>query len=717
MASLKRLDNLYPTMTDLAAYLMLAHERHARYILSPPDNSHQPATIEDRVRLTYEYVQALLACGIPPESERMQAAAAWFNTRFGGALDRAELLRLEALLHVAPGSAGVRPRLERLLEYRLPLNGLFEIERNSMLSDTLAALRVLLLARDHRLLDGRISDAEIEQMIDKIRDMLSDDSDLALLLRLKHWLTGKLDSELLKYLLAQAREHNDVWGMGRKYVSPRMKSIIQAAHKQRLSSAELGDQAAAFSEIVLNTCAVIEHLMGVAGDHKPAREALETSMALWWNQLQGDQAPVRLRALVPDEAAYLRLLCRTVVAVRAYAGEPLDKHMLAHALAAAADRFKEIEWAEKTDIEAALRQWIGVDLPENTVKLKLGLSDSNVVRIAPRLYHPLSGREMNASGETLIVKYGPIDEVDRERANYHALPAALQRFFVKIPDKTYTNERQAFVIMEDLAGYFTLYEICKDLLVQDNDYLSRQLSDFLIEMHSSAGSAGIASSVHFHELYIRPMLEQVDFVFARVQDLARSGLLPQNTTFDGHEIMYEHVSDLLGTILRHQRAVERFPTAFMHGDLHSRNIMISWDRSVRRSADRFDFKLIDLSNLRRDGDIAHDAGQILVDLETLPLRDDFTDQKVLERLDDLLHRLESHYIHYAFDRAGDDTFSMRLNLGRARARIRIAKSRAKQGGKHLNMQAHSEAVDYISESLQFVEWAAYDLEAICQEMI
>ncbi len=716
MMNLKRLDNLYPTMTDLAAYLLLAHEKHARYILGQPD-SRQPAAVVDCVRLTYDYVRALLACGIPPEAAPVQEATTWFDVRFSGAFDQIELLRLEALLHLRPGSAGVKVRLERLLEHRLPNNGLFEIERNSILSDTLAALRVLLLARDRKLLDERISSAEIEQTIDRIRDMLSDDGDQALLLRLRHQLTGKLDSDLLEYLLGQAREHNAVWGMRRKYVSPQMKNIIQAMHRQRLSSAEIRDQAAAFSEVILNTCTVIEHLTSAASDHERARAVLETSMALWWSQLQGDQAPARLRALFPDEADFLRLLCWTVIAVRAYAGEPLGRHLLTHALAAAAGRFKEVEWAEKADIETALRQWIGVELPENAVKLKLGLSDSNVVRIAPRLFHPLTGREMNAPDETLVVKYGPVDEVDRERTNYHALPAAVQRFFVKIPDRAYTNERQAFVIMEDLAGYFTLYEICKDLLVQDNDFLGRQLSDFLIEMHGSAGSTGIASSVHLHELYIRPILEQVGFIFARVQDLARSGLMPRDPTFDGHEVLYDRVSDQLGVILRHQRAIERFPTAFMHGDLHSRNIMIGWDRHLRHSADRFAFKLIDLSNLRRDGDIAHDAGQILVDLETLPLRDDFTDRRVLEWLDDLLRGLENHYTHYAFDRAGDDTFSMRLNLGRARARIRIAKSRAKLGGKHLNLQAHSEAVAHISESLQFVEWAAHDLEAICQEII
>ncbi len=715
MASLKRLDNLYPTMTDLAIYLMLAHEKHARYILCQPDN--QPlATVE----VTYEYVRALLACGIPPESQRVQEAVAWFSApRPADALDRAELLRLEALLHLAPDSPGVQPRLERLLGYR-EHNGLFQVERNSMLSDTLAALRIMLLARDLRLLDGHISDAEIEQIIDKLRDMLSDDSDLALLLRLKHRLTNKLDSDLLKHLLDQARSQNGVWGIRRQYASSRIVGTVQAMHIRQLSGADIGSLEDGFSEIMLDTCIVIEELVRMASDLKPVLSVLETSMALWWNQIQGDKAPARLRALFPNELIYLRVLCRTVSAVSAYSGELVAKHLLEHALAAGAGRFKDVEWAEKTDIETALRHWIGVDLPEEeVVRLKLGLSDSNVVRITPRLYHPISESQMNPRDETLIVKYGPIDEVDNERASYNALPAAMRRFFVKIPNKTHTNERrQAFVIMEDLSGYFTLYEICKDLMIQDNTHLSSQLSSFLIEMHRSAGDTGIATSVHFHELYIRPMLEQVDFIFARVQDLERGGLLPQdNFNFDGHSVLYDHLSDQLAAILTHQRKLERFPTAFMHGDLHSRNIMVRWDRSARRSADRFDFKLIDLSNLRRDGDIAHDAGQIVVDLGTLPLRGDFKDSRVAEGLEDLEKRLENVYSDYAYERAGDDTFSIRLNLSKARALIRIAKSLSKQGGKALAMQAHSEAIGHLSTSLSFAQWAAEELESVCNDLI
>jgi hypothetical protein len=294
----------------------------------------------------------------------------------------------------------------------------------------------------------------------------------------------------------------------------------------------------------------------------------------------------------------------------------------------------------------------------------------------------------------------------------------MQRFFVEIPDSSYISEsRQAFVIMEDLVGYFTLYEIYKDLLVHDDSHLSAQLGDFLINMHSSEGSSGVATSVHFHDLYIRPMLEQVDFIFARVQELERSGLMPPDYTFDHHEVIHDNLSDLLATILQRQRVIERFPTAFMHGDLHSRNIMIRWNRNARRSQDHFEFKLIDLSNLRPDGDIAHDAGQLLVDLETLNLREDFNDPQVAERLDDLMRKLEYHYSHYAYEYARDSTFSIRLNLARARALIRIAKSRAKQGGKHLRLQAHREAVKHIGEGLHFAQGAADYLEAICQEII
>src|SRR4029079_17153781 len=149
--------------------------------------------------------------------------------------------------------------------------------------------------------------------------------------------------------------------------------------------------------------------------------------------------------------------------------------------------------------------------------------------------------------------------------------------------------------------------------------------------------------------------------------------------------------DVIGNLVRHQLELEDFPLACMHGDLHTRNIMV---RRLKRSENperdnEIDFKLIDLEKFRRSGDAALDAGELLVDLEILratrnndPARDPHAA---------LIHAVEQTYADFAAERE-DKTFAIRMQLGQARSIIRIAKGRTKQGELSLKESRKGHAI-------------------------
>src|SRR5690606_28045217 len=126
------------------------------------------------------------------------------------------------------------------------------------------------------------------------------------------------------------------------------------------------------------------------------------------------------------------------------------------------------------------------------------------------------------------------------------------------------------------------------------------------------------------------------------------------------------------------------PLSYMHGDLHSRNIMIrpqAHNGSGRH--DDFDFKLIDLESLRADGDAAHDAGQLLVDLNLLHLTGKPNlARPIYGKLEIMQEELLQAYLNFGRERR-DEHFEIRLSLARARALLRIAKGGATRGEKLL----------------------------------
>jgi hypothetical protein len=712
---MNHLTELEETMTSIAAYLLVAQQKHPKFILGKPDDGAYESRSNIRTRVTQHYTAALLAYGFANETQELQWATEWFATPFPkrdlDVIDVLEMTRLEGLINLRHDDPTVMPRLLQLIKQKN--TPYFEIDRADdsetaqPVFDTLWAIKVLLLARSKGLLDGHLSNSEIKNSLNRTAEVAVYDKDVALALRLQYDLSGKLtraQEDVLHRLIQRSEHYGYVWGLHRQDVWERVRDIVEAMHHRQLTPTIIDNQGDAFRDIILNLCYVIENLAPLGEVYPEVGAVIEKSMSLWWRQFQGDNAPLNIRTLFPKEYDFLMVMCRTMVAVGAYVGEPLSARCWLPSLRKMSQTFGDHEWEEAENIKQALRQWIDVELADHQ-ELKLGLSEANVVRIKPGVYNPMDDNKDDLLRTSLIVKYGPVTEIESERQNWSRLPGRIRHHFVSIPAASYTDQgRQlAFVIMQDLNHYQTLFEVYDRLLKPDNPRLGGLLSEFLLNIHRGDGEQpAFSTSNHVRELYLLPMLQHLNYIAAHMQN--RTIYTEEHVErFNRAE---EQLSGLIAGVMQHQQRIQPFPLAYMHGDLHSRNIMIRTQQKqgVTRRAE-YDFKLIDLESLKVDGDAAHDAGQLIVDLNLLHI----TGKKHLHRsvytkLADMQLELARAYLNFAAER-GDESFVVRLMLGKARALLRIAKGRAKRAEKHLQRREYHQVQTAITEILNLTEEA------------
>jgi len=188
-----------------------------------------------------------------------------------------------------------------------------------------------------------------------------------------------------------------------------------------------------------------------------------------------------------------------------------------------------------------------------------------------------------------------------------------------MPQPSYVDDRRrkAYIIMADLSRHKTLAEVLEKV-PQMQPALNRELMPFLIRVHmGDMRQRRAAGDGVLLQLYLLPMQEHVRRVFSYIlenrlleADKAKEALARQTQ---------RGLLDSIGHLVRRQLDLEGFPLACMHGDLHSRNIMVKKLRPSE-NPDRdseIDFKLIDLEKFDRSGDAALDAGELLMDLEIL----------------------------------------------------------------------------------------------------
>ncbi len=710
----RKLPELEQTVGDLVLDLLRAPRRYPEMVRSASVNP-QGDIAPDAVRITQHYVAGLLAYGFDVTNEELQETTLWFATDFPSEhrqrVDGVEMTRLEALLLLDAPEDYILPRLEQLVRQRTMTGDHFVIEGRSDF-DTLWSLKVLQLADQRGILNGLVDQNQLRQLAGRVIAGTPLDKDLALALRLRRDLAGQLRQtqlQALERLLRVAERTGGVWGLDQD-----MLWVSDYMRQQNLTAGDVAAHRDVLREMIVSTCYVIENLMPLVEDYPAAEEALQTAMLLWWGVFHGRNAAATLQTLFPAPYDYLMILSRTLVAARAFTGVPLIQWGAAHVHRKLAEQ--ELEQAANPDqesIRTALRNWLRVDLEDAPQRLRLGMSESDIVRVKPRVWNPMitddSGLLHIPYADSLIVKFGPTVEVDRERENYRRLPNSIRNCFATVPEPTYTDERgRAFMIMQDLNRYRTLEEMLWRV-PQARAAINAELGPFLVWMHEGQiRKTTTAPYGLLWELYLLPMQSHIGRIFAYIQD---NGLLEQRKLETAHDLK-QQLLGLMGELVTHQLRLEGFPIAYMHGDLHSRNIMARRLRQRERGDDddhELDFKLIDLEKFRLEGDAALDGGELLADLRlAMQSLKGASDRRPLE---DLIQAVEDAYTRLATQR-GDDLFPVRLQLAQARSLIRVAKGRTKAGYAALRESRRSPAINVAYEVLDLAGEAIAHLQNV-----
>lgn len=716
--ALPELPDLEQTVGDLILDLLRARSEYPELVLSDPQDTRGDVNANS-VRVTQHYTVALLAYGFTPIQQELREAADWFATSFPSEqrrrIDSSEMNRLEALLSLRPEDPTVMPRLEQLSRQRTA-DQYFDIQAGNPAFDTLWAVKVMAQAREAGVLNGIMPADDLYEWSDRMVRANHRDKDLALALRLRYELKGKLlqihQKKYLDNLIAIADQSGGVWGL-----SQDMRHIGDTMRRQQLTAEQIADHREIFREMIISTCYVIENLMPLVKDYPQLGPVIHRAMELWWSVFCGENAVQSLRNLFPNPYDYLLILCRTIVSVKEYMGHPLILYVSAHIhRKLALQQQPHVEPPDTESIRHALKTWIKIDLEKAPEQLRLGMSDSNVVRIHPYLSNPMQPEDDSfrlhiPNADTLVVKYGPIEEIDLERENYTRLPSNIRDCFVNIPQPSYIDEqrRRAFVIMADLNRYRTLSDALQKV-PQIHDSIVNELGPFLLRIHQGGDGRGRRSLGEglLLQLYLLPMQQHVRRVFGYILE---NKLLEDSAKQKYANQLQRSLLDLIGNLVRHQLELEEFPIACMHGDLHSRNIMVR--RLKRRESPEsdaeIDFKLIDLEKFRRSGDAAMDAGELLVDLELLRApRNVALDRDPVYTL---MKALEVTYTRFSRERE-DPTFPIRMELAQARARIRIAKGRTKQGELALKESRRGPAIRVAFDALDDTEHALKNLEKV-----
>lgn len=696
----RKLPELELTVGDLVLDLLRAPRLYPEMVRSASVNP-QGDYAPDAVRVTQHYIAGLLAYGFDVSNDELQEATVWFATDFPSEhrqrVDSVEMTRLEALLLLDAPEDYVLPRLEQLTRQRTVTGDHFVIEGRGSDFDTLWSLKVLQLADQRGVLNGLVDRPQLRQLAGRVIAGTPLDKDLALALRLRHDLAGKLRQTQLQSLerLMRTAERTGVWGLDQD-----MLWMADYMRQQNLTAGDVATHRDVLREMILSTCYVIENLTPLADEYPAIEDPLRGAMELWWGTFHGKNAVSTLRSLFPAPYDYLMILSRTLVALRSYTGTPLIQWGAAHVHRRLAEQ--ELEMARHPDrdsIRVALRNWLHIDLEEEPERLRLGMSDSDIVRVKPRVWNPLitdeSGRLHIPYADSVIVKFGPVAEVDRERNNYRRLPNSIRNCFAIVPEPTYQDDSgRSFMILHDLNRYRTLEETLRRV-PQIRESINDELGPFLTWMHEGQSRRPAPAPYGLlWELYLLPMQEHIGRIFAYIQD---NSLLEKRKQEAAYEIK-QSLLTLMGDLVRHQLRLEGFPMAHMHGDLHSRNIMVRKLRQRERGEDdnELDFKLIDLEKFRLDGDAAMDGGELLADLGlSLKSMKGASDRRPLE---DLIEVVEDTYRRFGETR-GDHMLPVRLQLARARSLIRVAKGRTKAGQAALLESRRSPAINVAYEVL------------------
>ena len=675
------LPELEKTLVALAVELLRTPQEFSDYVLAPPEGQ-SDASRKASMRMTLHYLTSLLSYGFPVGYQAVRQVVEWFVAPFpteqSERMEMMEMSRLEALLSLRPVHESVTPRLQQLMR-QCNDDGLFDLGSEETISfDTLWSLKVLNMARRANLLETIIPVERLREMVDDNLQTKLSDKDLALALNLRYDLHGSLTTQqqevYLQKLIDNWHRNNGLWG-----VPSDMGWIPDNLRKQQLSIGELRTHRDPFRKMILNTCYVVENLAPLIDLYPQIAPMLRSSVELWWGVFyQNPTYIMRELFLIPKKPYdYVIVLARTLIMLRSLFNEPLIEWGATQTYDDLINKYDKAAQSDmRDDLSHVLKQLIDIDFDHEPEELRHGLSGANVVRVQPYIKNWDDESKLKLA-DSLIIKYGAKDDIDAERANYKELPDSIQSSYVRIPRDTYADAETgiSYVVMRDLHDYKTLFETVRTSTPgQIQKSLMRELPRFLLfTHHGGEREAVLAPPGIIQDLYLLPMQVGISTIFKCLRDPT---VVIDDSDRAAANDLYLRLNDLCAGLLRYQAQLEKFPKAYMHGDLHSRNIMMRQNTRRNNANQELDFKLIDLEKFSANGDAAMDLGELLVDLDLLLIDIRNRSDRQQHPLAILARTLREDYLAFAQQRQ-DDLFEVRIPLAQARFSIRIAKGKTR----------------------------------------
>ncbi len=687
--------------------------------------------------LANHFVAALMACN-PHRGERLGRTLRWLVQHLPEALrdvNRAYMNQLEAILLLNPSPEELdalrQPRdlvnrlLKKLIARRSP-EGDYAVEGLSPVPAGLWAIKLLKQARaigipvaqDEMRLRQMCQD--IDRYLHGGRRTLTRDRDCALGIRLRYDLHGQLlppHMNLLAQLVNRKKNSYGLWD-----ASERLLRQLPPVGSRRTTTFTINpddDVRYRWREAFVSTCYVIENLAPLHRLHSGVAPVLDNAMQqLCTFFFRG--APESLYANFDWEYDQLQIMCRFLTASQAYSNGQLQPYLFT-LLVDSVPKNNLYVAPDRIDVDgvlSALHQWLKVSHDGEVEPLTRGFSGARVVRIQPCLVIPTAAAGMPPVPvalpfKSVIVKYGPSTEIEAEVRNYQNLPSRIQSAFaaLRITHHDKANDR-VFAVIQDLMNFVSLEEHLLKTQVT-TPTLPAALLDFLQDFHSLSKFGRRRGSWNHHwsarQLYFEPLWRYVESAYSlfnqpqiQLQLRRQYGRLNDLTAVQERERVLRRA---LAQLYQHEVLLNRFPAVYMHGDLHTRNIML---RLPEEHNEHIEFKFIDLEKLIEGGDYACDIGELCVSLKVLETNDR-CERAIQQFAGNIKQIISDDYLRLAAT-IRDRRFPARLALSEARTWLRIAHGKSKEGTLRLREGKVAEATDIVIDVLTLADYACRDLE-------
>jgi hypothetical protein len=211
----------------------------------------------------------------------------------------------------------------------------------------------------------------------------------------------------------------------------------------------------------------------------------------------------------------------------------------------------------------------------------------------------------------LIIKQGSIESLSRTIRRYNELPLELRRYFARHSDKTETSGDGWYLTMEDLVGMQPLSEVLDRIDLRwagraEHETMTRVASAIgltLRALHQHRRREPIASN-ELGWLYLNPISEALNAVCEPNSLYELKSYI--EIGFEANGCSYQRLNNYMVTLQQHAAILTPPAVSAVHGDCHSRNLMIDGPLG--------NIKFVDLETLTYTDDWVVDYGLLLEDV-------------------------------------------------------------------------------------------------------